>query len=377
MPRHTTRDSKLSPALAYLKEKIEEEGLTDQQIADAVGVTSKTVSNWFNEPETHPIQHRHVETICTMAGISPQEIYGSGRTEFLSRSDSSEGVENRILDLERPLERACTPVQMVAALFPDVCELEPLQRLRAQYTGRYGSDFREMDNNNVVRRRFDEFAAVRAQRREHFEKDGYHIECLMDRETLEQWINGKGIYSHVSLAENHPDYVAGDESGNRIRAVLEQSRHLLELMKEGAGAGFQRQHLSLRLAEPHTVQNHYALLKSHREKPVYIMEGNTGVLISNERDVTNKVQRDFYSVWEKGRVANYGLVNNNDWIGFFTVLNRHLEQCLEQGAFNEFSIADHIEEISELSSGLSSGRLSFAEKAVERRRTKTSRNNSL
>ena len=98
----------------YIREKRTELGLNQEQLAEKVGVTSKTISNW--ETGKSEIKHANIEKLAEALKVSPMSIHMGHDTDGMDE-ESRQVFDQIIKDLYNVEEKALLALDIGGAAF--------------------------------------------------------------------------------------------------------------------------------------------------------------------------------------------------------------------------------------------------------------------
>lgn len=320
----------LSNALEILKRQIREQKKhTQDDIAVRLNISKKTLYNWLHDADRHPIPLEKFVMLCELLELSPARMFGSGITIF-PRLDDPVGAEKYALELETKLN----PGEIKRVVFPLFSPPLMCDALIALYStkGFYRRFFVQEGESKVMRNRFEQFVALRRQRRVVYEQSHHSIELFLMQQAFEDFINREHFFADLST-----------------ESVLEQLDYLLHLLEHKRWNGLPR--LSLRMT-PSELRMQYTLFGESRlnhDDPVALMSGNTYMYFTHNVRILNTLRREFTSLWD--HYAMPELKQTDEWMTFFRLAKAHLVTSRESSSWRKFSVSQNLDHLHEFMGG--------------------------
>jgi DNA-binding Xre family transcriptional regulator len=268
-----------------------------KDLAQSLGVSERTLTNWLTRPDDHPIPLAKTLGLCEILKVPPARLLSSA-VEIWERLADPVGAERRLLELEKEIPPGGVKRVIYPLVPPPLMTDTMVQRYAT--AGAYRRFFPDKERNKMVGNVFEAFLAIRRQRREHFETSNHIIRLLFMRNEFEAWLNGERLFEEVSGP-----------------AKIEQIDYLIHALRDLTWNGQPR--LVLRMTSA-VFRMQYSLFPH----PLVLLSGNSGFLFLEEPNILMFLEQEYSAMWEENTFP--ALRHPEAWLALLEAAKAHLER---------------------------------------------------
>jgi predicted DNA-binding transcriptional regulator AlpA len=285
-------------------------------IADALGVSEKTVWNWMNSPADHAIPLRKVFDLCQLLGIGPYSLFpGCSRIETIHRISDPIEAERSLLEIEKGIQdggmrRVVFPLWYSMLFRERLTEIYATKGFHNRFLPLSEEDgatgpvlFGEAERKNL-------YFSLREERISLFESGRYVLRLVFMRDELERFLNGDRLFKRCKPEER----IAQMENVLRILGMRRPNQQPL---------------LEMRMTKSY-FRMQYGISMQSDGTEALVLHTNSGYLKVVDTGAKEFLKKEFDTIWDS---ATYqGLRTAEEWNAFLGILISEVQKRSEEEA---------------------------------------------
>ena len=323
------------------KDDQESKKTTRQEVADHLGVSAKTLYNWLNLPQKYEIPLNKVIQICELLDVNPEYVLFEFECSDYNKTEDPVGAEKMLYDLEVQLNTSNIR-KVVYGPMSSVCQKQPLSVVFAFKSLSKRFDTKQQRMGKSRKNIYQEYFDVREERKKLFLSKSYRLQHIMQRDELENWLNGKKLYKNLS-ADLTSSQWAFDEGNirKRLKCQIQQIEHLINLCNLSVRIqGKSISTLELRLSKSY-FRAQYGIYPIPKN-PEVVVNSNQGYFKYRGKRIASFYENEFDHLWDANCYQQ--LTTKIQLIKFFKFILVKLQYYYDKGGEPDFNLKYELED---------------------------------